>query len=90
MKHTMPINLRRPEERFAALKMADSILRADRRKQRVAAMPKPDKKKEAPTMAGPQHLHLSDLKRAFAARERQQRTERRRHSAQPGQSPKEF
>ena len=39
---------------------------------------------------GPQRLHLSDLKRAFAERERLQRTEQRRFPMHQGQGPKEF
>jgi hypothetical protein len=35
-------------------------------------MPKPTKKAEPTVMVGPQRLHLSDLKKAFAARERLQ------------------
>jgi len=37
MKYALPISLRRPEERFAARQTADSILRADRRRQRRTA-----------------------------------------------------
>ena len=81
MKHQIPTSLRKWEERAAALKMADSILRADCRRQRVQANPAP--KKAAPTVtAGPRTLRLPDLKKAFAERERLQRTERRRHPAQ--------
>ena len=70
MKHTTPTSLRRPEARYAARQMADSILRADARRQRAAAVPQSTTKKAAPTpSAGPQRLHLSDLKRAFAARD---------------------
>ena len=77
MKYILPNNLRRPEERYTALKMADAILRGDRRRQRRMALPQPSTEKAAPTsVAGPQRLHLSDLKMAFAARERQQRTDR--------------
>jgi hypothetical protein len=82
MKLTIRTSLRRPEERFAARQMADALLRADRRRARTQAMPKPAPKKAAPTVAGPQPIRLADLKRAFAARERLRRTERRRHPAQ--------
>jgi hypothetical protein len=69
MKTMVPTNLRRPEERYAALKVADALLRADRRRQRHAAMPKPTIKKAAPTVAGPQPIRLVDLRRALAARD---------------------
>ncbi len=38
MRHILPTNLRRPEERAAARQMADSILRADRRRQQRMAI----------------------------------------------------
>jgi hypothetical protein len=37
MKHQIPSNLRRPEERYAARQMADAIIKADRRRQRRMA-----------------------------------------------------
>jgi hypothetical protein len=37
MKYALAVSLRRPEERFAARQTADSILRADRRRQRRMA-----------------------------------------------------
>ena len=55
MKHLLPSNLRRPEERYAALKMADALLRADRKRARRmtandelggGAAPAPIKKRE--------------------------------------------
>ncbi len=54
MKHILPTNLRRPEERYAALKMADALLRADRKRQQRMAIndefggtvPSPIKKRE--------------------------------------------
>jgi hypothetical protein len=67
MKQTIPTSLRRPEQRHAARAMADAILRADARRQRAGAMPKPAKK-AAPVPTGPQPLRLADLKRALAAR----------------------
>ena len=91
MRPVVPVSLRKPEQRYAALKAADAIFRADARKQRAAATPKPTIKKATPTvMAGPQRLHLSDLKRAFAERERLQRTEQRRFPMHQGQGPKEY
>ena len=89
MKHQIPSSLRRPEERFAARQMADALLRADRRRARAQTMPQPTKKAAPTVTAGPRTLRLPDLKRAFAARERLQRTERRRSPAQEGQGPKE-
>ena len=38
MKYALPVSLRRPEERFAVRQTADSILRADRRRQRRMAI----------------------------------------------------
>jgi hypothetical protein len=38
MKQILPNNLRRPEERYAALKMADALLRADRKRTRAQAI----------------------------------------------------
>jgi hypothetical protein len=69
MKNQIPTDLRRPEQRLAALKMADALLRADRRRQRAQAMPKLDKK-VVPTTAGPQPLRLTDLKTALARKRR--------------------
>jgi hypothetical protein len=37
MKHQIPANLRKWEERAAALKVADALLRADRRRERRMA-----------------------------------------------------
>jgi hypothetical protein len=34
VNHILPINLRRPEERYAARQVADALLRADRRRAR--------------------------------------------------------
>ncbi len=91
MKPVVPVSLRKWEQRAAALKVADALLRADRRRQNARVMPKPTIKKAVPTvMAGPQRLHLSDLKRAFAERERLRRTEQRRFPMHQGQGPKEF
>jgi hypothetical protein len=81
MKYVIPTSLRRPEERFAARQMADSLLRADRRRTRAQTMPQPTKKAAPTVTAGPRTLRLSDLKRA---RERLQRTERQRSPAQEG------
>jgi hypothetical protein len=50
--------------------MADALLRADTRKQRAAAMPKPTPKKAPLVPTGPRRLHLSDLKRAIATKHR--------------------
>jgi hypothetical protein len=72
MKHQIPTSLRRPEERYAARQMADALLRADRRRARAQTMPQPAKKAAPTVMAGPRTLHLSDLKKALAARRRQQ------------------
>jgi hypothetical protein len=44
VKPVIPVSLRKWEERAAALKVADALLRADRRRQRAAATPRPDKK----------------------------------------------
>ena len=52
---TIPTSLRRPEQRFAATRAADAILRADARKQRAAAMPKLTTKKAAPPTTEPRH-----------------------------------
>jgi hypothetical protein len=71
MKIQTPTSLRRPEERYAALQMANAILRADARRQRARATPKLTKK-VVPTTAGPQPLRLSDLKTALARRRRLQ------------------
>jgi hypothetical protein len=91
MKPVIPVSLRKWEQRVAANAVADAILRADARKQRAAVKKPQSIKKAVPTvMAGPQRLHLSDLKRAFAERERLQRTEQRRFPMQQGQGPKEF
>ncbi len=54
MKHIVPSNLRKWEERAAATRMADMLLRADRRRQRRMAIndefggtvPAPIKKRE--------------------------------------------
>lgn len=70
MKHTIPISLRRWEERAAARALADAILRADARRQRTSALPRPDKKRAPQVSAGPRRLHLSDLKRAFVGKRR--------------------
>jgi hypothetical protein len=67
----IPTDLRKWEERAAATRMADALLRADRRRaRRMAANDELGglNKKAAPTVAGPQHLHLSDLKSALAHR----------------------
>jgi hypothetical protein len=76
VKHQIPTNLRRPEERYAARQMADGILRAARRRARRMATNDTLgglTKKAAPTvMAGPQPLRLSDLKTALARRRRLQ------------------
>jgi hypothetical protein len=64
----MPSSLHRPEQRLALRRMADALLRADARRRRIAAMPKPAPKKPAPLPTGPQPLRLSDLKRALAMR----------------------
>jgi hypothetical protein len=69
MKHQIPASLRRPESRAIARQMADSILRADARRQRAAALPQPTTKKAPPVEIGPRRLHLSDLKRALVARD---------------------
>lgn len=69
MKQLIPTSLRRPEERYAARQMADALLRAATRKERAAAMPKPDKKAAPTITAGPQPLRLADLKQALAARD---------------------
>ena len=45
-KREIPQSLRRPEERYAALQIANHLLRADtHRKQRAVAKPKPTHKK---------------------------------------------
>jgi hypothetical protein len=67
-KREIPQSLRRPEERYAARQVADALLRADARKQRAAAKPKPLKKAAPTIMAGPRRLHLTDLKRAVVER----------------------
>jgi hypothetical protein len=72
MEQKIPTNLRRPEERYTALKMADAILRGDRRRQRAQAMPRPDKKRAPQVQVEPRRLHLSDLKTALAAKRRLQ------------------
>jgi hypothetical protein len=91
MKPVIPVSLRKWEQRVAANAVANAILRADVRKQRTAAKKPQSIKKAAPTvMADPQRLHLSDLKRAFAERERLQRTEQRRFPMHQGQGPKEY
>jgi hypothetical protein len=65
----MPTSLRRPEPRLALRQLVDAMLRADARRQRAAAMPKPAPKKPAPlSSTGPRPLRLSDLKRALAMR----------------------
>ena len=69
---TIPTSLRRPEQRFAANRAADAILRADARKRRAAAMPKLTTKKAPSVEAGPWRLHFSDLKTALAAKRRPQ------------------
>ena len=56
---TIPTSLRRPEQRFAANSRADAILRAEARKRRAAAMPKPTTKKAPSVEAGPRRLHLA-------------------------------
>lgn len=68
MKHMIPTSLRRWEERAAARRMADALLRADARRHRASAMPRLDKKKVPPPTTEPRRLHLSDLKRALAAK----------------------
>jgi hypothetical protein len=65
-------NLRQPTERYTATRMANAILRGDRKRQHAQAMPRPDKKKESPVENGPRRLHLSDLKTALAHRRRLQ------------------
>jgi hypothetical protein len=62
MKPIVPTSLRKPEQRLAARQMADALLRADARRQRAAAMPKPSPKKAPPVETGPRRLTLSDLK----------------------------
>ena len=78
MKNMLPINLRKPEHRHAARALADSILRADRHRQRRAELPQPDKKKAPLVEAGPRRLHLSDLKSALAAKRRLHRAKAER------------
>jgi hypothetical protein len=76
VKPVIPVSLRKWEERAAATRVADQLLRADtRRRRKMAAndLGVGPTKKAAPTvMAGPQHLHLSDLKLALAAKRRLQ------------------
>jgi hypothetical protein len=76
VKRAMPTSLRRPDQRLAARKMADALLRADARRRRISAMPPLAPKKPAPTseMKEPQRLHLSDLKLALSARRRSNNT----------------
>jgi hypothetical protein len=70
MKPVIPVSLRKWEQRVAANAVADAILRADARKQRAAAKPKPIKKAAPTVMAGPQPIRLSDLKPALARKRR--------------------
>jgi hypothetical protein len=76
VKYTAPTSLRRPDQRLAARKMADALLRADARRRRIAAMPPLAPKKSAPPseMKGPRRLRLSDLKTALSARRRPNNT----------------
>lgn len=67
MKYALPVSLRRPEERFAVRQTADSILRADRRRQRRMAIndelgggtaPAPIKKRDDGAFAALKHHPL--------------------------------
>jgi len=72
VKHAtpMPTSLHRPDQRLALRQMADALLRADARRRRMAAMPKPAPTKPAPPPSGLQPLRLADLKWALAMRPR--------------------
>jgi hypothetical protein len=70
MKYALPSSLRRPEQRVAAYRLANDILRADRRRTRAQAMPKLTKKKAPQVSAEPWRLHLGDLKTALARKRR--------------------
>jgi hypothetical protein len=68
MKYTLPTSLRRPEQRYAALNMADQMLRADARRQRAQAMPGLDEKRAPQVPVRPRRFHISELKTALAAK----------------------
>jgi hypothetical protein len=71
MKYALPSSLRRPEQRVAAYRLANDILRADNaRQQRAATMPPRTKKKAPRAPVEPWRLHLSDLKTALATKHR--------------------
>jgi hypothetical protein len=78
VKHLLPSNLRKWEERAAARKVADALLRADRRRQRRMSTndqlggdtaPAPVKKREDGPFAALKHHPLYRTPRAGALRQ---------------------
>jgi hypothetical protein len=68
VKPALPTSLRRLEQRHAARRMADALLRAAARRQRA---PEPKKKEPPAVEAGPRRIRLSYLKQELARKRRQ-------------------